>query len=295
MIDITRCVVCGGTILLKDRTCKDYTVSNEIFTLLKCASCDVVITSPRPEDEALGKYYLSNAYISHAKEATTLVDKIYTLARNYTLGWKTNLIRKQVNNPKPSILDYGTGTGTFVGACLDKQWNALGVEPSNEARKAASEKVKSSIHQNLANITQREFDVITLWHVLEHIPNLRETLKDLVGKLKPGGYLFIAVPNKNSHDAKVFGDYWAGYDVPRHLWHFSQDNIKALATAEGLTLEKIVPMKLDSYYVSLLSANYKYPNQKLINLFRGFIQGLLSNIHATLDGEYSSLLYIIKK
>jgi 2-polyprenyl-3-methyl-5-hydroxy-6-metoxy-1,4-benzoquinol methylase len=295
MIDITTCVICNGTIFLNDKACKDYTVSKDVFTLIKCTSCDFTITSPRPNDEELGNYYISEDYISHSNETKSITDKIYAIARNYTLKWKTKLIEKHTKNTIPSILDFGAGTGTFVKACADKGWKTKGVEPSKIARYAGDPSIKEFLTENLKGIKEKDFDVITLWHVLEHVPDVKQTLKDLIERVKDSGYLFIAVPNKNSYDAKAYGNYWAGYDVPRHLWHFSQENMKTLMASEGLTVEKIVPMKLDSFYVSLLSANYKYPNQKLLNLIRGFIVGLTSNINATIDGEYSSLLYIIKK
>jgi SAM-dependent methyltransferase len=292
MMEVATCVICNGTVFIKDRTCKDYTVSKEDFTLLKCTACDFVFTSPRPEDQDLGKYYISEDYISHAREAKSLTDKIYSIARNVALTWKTNLIQKLFTH-KPSVLDYGAGTGTFAKACSDKGWTTKGVEPSDIARDAADKSI--TLYPELKDVRETNFDVISLWHVLEHIPDIDTALNNIIDKLKPGGYLLIAVPNKHSYDAKKYGDYWAGYDVPRHLWHFSKQNIQDLFIKKDLKVEKIVPMKLDAFYVSLLSANYKHPDQKLLNLIRGFTNGLISNLNAMFDGEYSSLLYIIKK
>lgn len=176
-----------------------------------------------------------------------------------------------------------------------KNWKVSGVEPSETAREKATEITKTKIFSDL-NSTKDKFDIITLWHVLEHVHNLNEKIDELINHLKEGGIIFIAVPNRESVDAKKYGSQWAGYDVPRHLWHFSQSNMKQLLSKHNLSLVKTEPMKLDSYYVSMLSENYKNPNTlSLISMIKAFSSGLRSNYQASKTGSYSSLIYIAKR
>ncbi|MBL7873085.1 MAG: class I SAM-dependent methyltransferase [Cyclobacteriaceae bacterium] len=221
------------------------------------------------------------------------MDKIYIQARSITLKWKYELISKFKLHGK--ILDYGCGTGEFLHFMQVKNWKVSGVEPSEIAKHKATQITQSEILTDL-NSTKDKFDAITLWHVLEHVHDLNQKINDLINHLNDDGIIFIAVPNHESEDAKKYRSYWAGYDVPRHVWHFSQSNMKHLLNKHGLSLIKTEPMKLDSYYVSLLSEIYKNPNaMSLISMSRAFFSGLQSNRHARKTGSYSSLIYIAKR
>jgi len=267
--------------------CIDYTVSEESYEVMKNEVYDMLVTSPVPSN--LDKYYLSENYISHTDSKKSLFDKVYQLVKNHTLKKKLKLINSFKTEEK-TILDVGAGTGDFLKVCKTGGWKITGIEPSDKAREYAESK-NIVLYENLNQVENNQFDVITLWHVLEHIPNLVEYIKQLKKLLKPNGVLIIAVPNHKSFDAKHYKEFWAAYDVPRHLWHFSKTAISKLFSLVDMNVEKMLPMKFDSYYVSLLSEKYKTKKSRPFNAF--FI-GLQSNLKAKRNGEYSSLIYIIK-
>jgi len=272
-------------------SCKDHTVSKEDFTLLRDIENDLLVTSPRPEKEELQRYYASESYISHTDSKSSLLDKLYHFVRNHTLRQKLKLINS-FNSKEKTILDIGAGTGDFLSICARNGWKIEGVEPSEKAKSTAEEKLGRSLKYEISEIKQEKFDVITMWHVLEHVPNLNETIANLKRILNPDGTLVIAVPNFKSFDAAHYGKFWAAFDVPRHLWHFSQTAMKKFVTKEGLILKKTIPMKFDAYYVSLLSEKYKTGSLRPV---KAFLTGMRSNLKAKRTKEYSSLIYIIKK
>jgi 2-polyprenyl-3-methyl-5-hydroxy-6-metoxy-1,4-benzoquinol methylase len=295
MVPVTQCPVCEGKSFSPYLICEDHTVSHETFILIKCEACHFVITSPRPESEALGHYYLSDDYISHAKKSKSIFDIVYKISRLYTLRWKLNLIKENILNEKVpgKILDFGCGTGEFLEKCRQGGFHTTGVEPSDTARMHASALTATNIYRSADEVNDT-FHVITLWHVLEHIPDLNESIHQLKGKLKKDGTMFIAVPNHQSYDARIYKNLWAGYDVPRHLWHFSEATMTRLLNKHSLTVEKIIPMKLDAFYVSMLSEKHSAKRNSVAGFIHGFINGLRSNYLAK-KNEYSSLIYVVRK
>lgn len=292
-------------------TCKDYTVSRETFSLLKDEDLEMLLTSPKPSLEDLPKYYESEDYISHTDSKKTIIDKVYQVAKNYAIKRKVklvlnlvktnNLVKNTKSNNNPKLLDIGCGTGDFIVACNNANFNVVGVEPNKNAREITHTKLQKSNAQIFENLTEIniKFDVITMWHVLEHVPNLTEYISQLKKLLQPNGTILIAVPNYKSFDANHYKEFWAAFDVPRHLWHFSQKAIKLLFEKENQKVVKTLPMKLDSFYVSLLSEKYKSEKQNtsgisISNFVKAFFIGLKSNIKAKGSKEYSSLIYIIK-
>jgi 2-polyprenyl-3-methyl-5-hydroxy-6-metoxy-1,4-benzoquinol methylase len=275
-------------------TCKDYTVSDQKFDLLYNIELEMLETSPQPKGDQLASYYESSDYISHTDSKKSLLDKIYQLVKKYALQNKLKLINSFKTSEK-KLLDIGCGTGDFLFTCKKNGWNVVGVEPNKNAKSLAEIKLLNSKVSNIvADITElssEKFDVITLWHVLEHVPNLEEYICKLKLLLKPNGVLVIAVPNFKSFDAQHYKQFWAAFDVPRHLWHFSKKSIKKLFANKQMNVEKMLPMKFDSFYVSLLSEKYKTGKS---NFIKAFYIGLLSNLKATASKEYSSLIYIIK-
>ena len=267
---------------------KDHSVSGEQFELLYDADLDMLITHPQPED--LEKYYESPAYISHTDSSTSVVDRIYQTVKKYSLSKKVRLISRYANEKK-TLLDFGAGTGDFLMAAKNDNWKVFGVEPNLGARQKATEK-GIDLLENISEIENGKFQVITLWHVLEHLPNLETQIKMLVDKLEQEGTLIIAVPNYKSHDAQHYKNFWAAYDVPRHLWHFSKTAIEKLFEPHGMVLVENRPMIFDSFYVSLLSEKYKTGKQ---NYITAFFWGLRSNMKAWGTKDYSSLIYILQK
>jgi len=275
-------------------TCKDYTVSSEKFNLVYNEEFDMLETSPQPKLENLGSYYESEDYISHTDSNKSFTDKLYQIVKGYSLNKKLKLINS-FNTEGKKLLDVGCGTGEFLLNCKNNEWNVVGVEPNNNARELASLKISKKdtplIFSDLNDLTNKKFDVITLWHVLEHVPNLEDYIKKLKELLKPNGVLVVAVPNFKSFDANHYKEFWAAYDVPRHLWHFSIKSIRLLFSKVNMSVVKILPMKFDSFYVSLLSEQYK--NGKG-NFVAAFFVGLRSNLTAVITKQYSSLIYVLK-
>ena len=297
MLAITQCPICQGKNFSEYLHCTDYTVSHETFTIVKCNSCGFLLTSPRPNDSDLGKYYLSDDYISHSNKSTSLVDQIYKISRSFTLKWKINLVKSNLNfneNATPRLLDFGCGTGEFLLKSKQHGFHVTGVEPSSIARDQATSLIQEKVSPDITN-AEGTFDVITLWHVLEHIPDLNTIIEQLRSRLSKNGTMFIAVPNHQSLDAKIYKAQWAGYDVPRHLWHFNQATMTMLLKNHSLKLEKVIPMKLDAFYVSLLSEKYRNNKNSLAGMTSAFLNGIKSNRTAKTNKEFSSLIYIARK
>lgn len=188
------------------------------------------------------------------------------------------------------VLDYGCGTGHFLSYASQHGWNVRGVEPDDTAQQQIENNLAQYVAPSLHQLEDRDFDVITLFHVLEHVHNLEETLADLISRLNRNGVLFLALPNYKSLDAKKYHTHWAGYDVPRHLYHFDQKSIFQLSKKCGLNIVSTIPMKFDSYYVSMLSEKYLGNTSPFL---RGMINGYRSNREAKRTREYSSLIYVL--
>jgi 2-polyprenyl-3-methyl-5-hydroxy-6-metoxy-1,4-benzoquinol methylase len=270
-------------------TVKDYSVSKETFDLYHDENLDMLITSPQPSLENLGRYYESADYISHTDSKRSLFEKAYHFVKGIALKNKLNLINSS-SSSKGNLLDIGAGTGDFLLTAKDNGWSTIGVEPSEKAKAIAFQKGIEFVAAT-QELESHSFDVITMWHVLEHVPNLENQIAELKRLVKPNGTIIIAVPNFKSYDAKHYGKFWAAYDVPIHFWHFSKTAIKLLFEKENIKLEKILPMKFDSFYVSLLSEKYK--NGKM-NFIKAFWIGLVSNWKANSSLEFSSHIYVLK-
>jgi 2-polyprenyl-3-methyl-5-hydroxy-6-metoxy-1,4-benzoquinol methylase len=267
----------------------DYSVSKESFDLYYDQDLDMLITSPQPSPENLGKYYESTDYISHTDSKRSLFEKAYHFVKGIALKNKLNLVNN-CSAIKGNLLDIGAGTGDFLLTAKQNGWNTIGVEPSEKAKGIAINKgIKFS--DSTQELESHFFDVITMWHVLEHVPNLEIQIRELKRLVKPNGTIIIAVPNYKSYDANYYGKFWAAFDVPIHFWHFSKTAIQLIFEKENIKLEKVLPMKFDSFYVSLLSEKYK--NGKM-NYVKAIWIGLVSNWKAKRSSEYSSHIYVLK-
>jgi len=290
--EVSSCPVCQGNQFGNSIACIDHTASGEMFHVKHCARCGLGITSPRPLATEASRYYESDQYISHTSASKGIIDRIYLIIRGLTTQWKYQLIEPYLH--ANTLLDYGCGTGHFLSVVRARKKNAIGIEPSENARK----KINSNIaaYPSLAELPSQQFDVITLWHVLEHIYTLRETLGALKDKLSDKGAIFLAVPNHQSPDAAQYGANWAAYDVPRHLWHFSKESMATFLQQEGLRVVKIIPMKLDAYYVSLLSERYASPKTPfVIRIVRAIWIAFRSNLAAAKTLNHSSLIFVVQK
>ncbi len=282
------CPSCGAQSFSTYLTAKDHFLSKESFNLDLCDNCQLLFTNPRPTLERIGDYYKSEEYVSHSSTKKGIVNRVYAKVRSYTLKKKIALL-KELTSGK-DLLDIGAGTGHFLAKAKESGFNVLGLEPDEDARKVAlSENGIELKDLNLLHHLNQKFNAITMWHVLEHVYNLQEDLEKISSLVIQDGVLIIAVPNYTSFDARYYKEYWAAYDVPRHLYHFSPKSIIPIVESKGLKFEKMLPMKFDSYYVSMLSEKYKGGS-----LLKAMRIGFLSNRKAS-EGLSSSQIYIFRK
>ena len=282
------CPVCKNSDFINHLICTDHSITGESFALNKCRKCKLIFTNPRPSEASLPKYYQSDDYISHSNKSSNLINLAYKLVRRYTIRKKVKLLKKYTSGK--SILDYGCGTGDFLLACKLRGFHVEGFEPNHFAREQSVNKGIEVITDLKA--TKQKVDIITAWHVIEHVSELKKTIKLLKKKLNEDGLLIIAVPNINSYDSIHYKEHWAALDVPRHLYHFSQESFGTLLAKTKLQLVDTVPMYFDSYYVSILSEKYLHGKT---NFLKAIKIGRKSNQLAKKSGEYSSLIYIIRK
>lgn len=268
---------------------KDFFLTNEEFDILPTEIKGVLKTSPIPPN--LDKYYESIDYISHHQDKGGLKEKIYKKAQYFNLNYKRNIVAKETFR-EAKVLDYGCGAGEFI-KFIEEDFTTYGYEPNPNARKFARSKTsKTQFIDSLEDIENNSLDIITLWHVFEHIENQDDILNKFYNKLNTNGLLIIAVPNHTSYDAQYYKEHWAAYDVPRHLYHFSQKGMFNFFKNKNWKIKKVKPLLLDSFYISILSEKYK---KNPLFWLKGGIIGAISNFKASKNNEFSSLIYIIEK
>ena len=294
MINYSTCPVCDSKQLQEALSAKDYTVSAQQFTIEKCINCSLLFTQNVPTQAQIGEYYNSENYISHSNTQQGIVNNLYHQVRKFTLASKLTLITKNTSSKMLSLLDIGCGTGAFLNAAKQAGWQVTGLEPDENTR--AKAKVLYNLEvlpaHHLFELAPNKYDVITMWHVLEHVHALQDYIIEIKKLLTQNGTLLIAVPNYTSLDAQHYHKYWAAYDVPRHLYHFSPKSMQILMERHGFFIKKIKPMWFDAFYVSMMSEQYK--KNKLYFIKALFI-GLLSNAKAMFNyAKCSSIIYVIK-
>lgn len=294
-IEYRKCPICRSDYISVVFEAKDHTVSGETFGIWQCQNCCSRFTQGVPTLPEIGRYYQSAAYISHSDTKKGIVNSLYHFVRNFTLSSKRNLIVRETKIKSGSILDVGAGTGAFAAKMKKAGWEVTGIEPDETARANARSNHDLALldsHQ-LFYLNSNEFEAITLWHVLEHVHELHDYISRFQTLLKDEGKLFIAVPNFTSADAKKYREFWAAYDVPRHLYHFSPEGMQALLQEHGFYIHAYKPMWFDSFYVSMLSEKYKTGRP---NPFRAFFAGLHSNLKAISNVKRcSSIIYVAAK
>ena len=292
---IVNCPVCNNSNTYFALKVKDHSVSGEYFDVFECSRCSLRFTHPVPPADKIGVYYESEDYISHSNTRKGFINTLYHSVRRHTLSVKFGQIEKFTGMKRGHHLDIGAGTGAFVQYMNGHGWKSQGIEPDAKARELAltyhnTQLLPSGMFETLCPET---FDAVSMWHVLEHVHDLFPYLHQVRKILKPGGLAFIAVPNYTSYDGMKYGSFWAAYDVPRHLYHFSPASMKWLLSAAGFQLSGMIPMWYDSFYISLLSEKYKKGYSSLPN---GFMNGAISNLKALKNKERcSSLIYIAGK
>ncbi|MDR1120398.1 MAG: class I SAM-dependent methyltransferase [Dysgonamonadaceae bacterium] len=288
-----QCPVCGNIVDESLLQCKDHSVSGEMFDICVCRNCLFAATLPQPTPDEIGKYYQTADYVSHSETTRGIVNKLYHIVRKKNTKDKLKLVNR-LSTPGADLLDVGCGTGYFLSACKQDGWKVEGVELNDLARTTAETRISQSVFHSLDALAQtgKIFDVITLWHVFEHLFDINNTFRQLKHLLKPGGRLILALPNPTAADAGYYKEYWAAYDVPRHLSHFSPKSVALLVEKHRMEIQQTIPMKFDAFYVSMLSEGLR-GRGKMSALLNGFRQGCRSNWIARKDGNYSSLIYVL--
>ena len=294
-VSIKSCPLCGGTQLERTLTCVDHSASGEVFHLCRCRDCGFLFTQDFPTEAEIGRYYETPDYISHSDTHKGLVNTVYHWVRAYMLGRKARLVMREAHRTTGRLLDIGTGTGYFAHAMECRGWQVRAVEKNGGARIFAKEHFGLDVLPDhvLPTLPDEGFDVITLWHVMEHLEHLNETWEQLRRLLDARGVLIVAVPNCSSFDARKYGSYWAAYDVPRHLWHFMPSTIQQFGAKHGFILAGRYPMPFDAFYVSMLTERYMHHRLPFV---RGLVTGMLAWLSSLAGKERSSsMIYVFRK
>ncbi len=295
---LNHCPSCAGNKTSSALECIDFTYSKKAFTIVECLNCGLQFTNPRPKETDIGAYYDNPDYVSHTDTSEGLMFKVYGIVKSYALKQKRKLLERLASNR--TILDFGAGSGDFSNELQQNGWFVNAFEPNESARiKIGRKNSEINLVSNLSSVDDQSVSIVSLWHVLEHVHRLDETLKHFERVLNKEGKLVIAVPNVECFDAKFYGANWAAYDVPRHLYHFSPKTIEPLLTRFGFRLKEIKPMWFDSIYVSLLSEEIanSFPFLKVpFSWLRALTVGTISNFYALMNTKKcSSLIYIFEK
>lgn len=288
-----QCPVCKSTDHKQVLNARDFTVSKETFPIHECASCGFRFTNPIPDQVSIGKYYQSEDYISHSNTSKGFINSVYQSVRNYTLKSKRKLVNKFAQKSNGQLLDIGAGTGDFLNEMRSAGWQVKGLEPDDAARKQINARfgIDAQTPDQLFELGAEQFDVVTMWHVLEHVHQLDEYLTQIHQVLKPDGKLIVAVPNFNSLDAEKYGASWAAYDVPRHLYHFHERSMRTLLERHQFKLTTMRIMPFDSFYVSMLSEKYRNGSM-VVAFWNGFTSWVTALFNAS---RCSSIIYLIEK
>lgn len=289
------CPLCCESSINKRFTCKDFFATGEEFDIYECPACGFVFTQNIPDEKEIGRYYESQAYISHSNTKKGVFNKVYHIVRSIMLQRKASLMEQLTLLKNGKILDYGAGTGYFARTMAKRGWDVTAIEKSPQARELALREFGFEMfpEEHLKKIADREFDIVTLWHVMEHIQDLDGFWDELYRIIDDSGIAAIALPNCKSHDAAAYKENWAAYDVPRHLWHFTPMTVMRWGEKHGFILERQITMPFDGFYISMLSERYKGSRLPGIRgLWTGF-RGWLAT--STRREASSSIIYVFRK
>lgn len=287
-----KCPWCGSEKAQINLWLKDEFLTKEDFHICECLNCGLLYTMPRPDKDKIGAYYKSEAYYSHQENKKGFIPKVYERVKSINLKHKYRLATNGMQPGK--LLDIGCGVGDFLHTAEMHGWECIGVEPSEDAKAIAQKRMKGKIivSEELEGFPDGAFDVITMWHVLEHVDDLKWQVAQLQRLVKPSGRVVIAVPNYKSYDGQFYKEHWAAYDVPRHLNHFNRITLSKTFKTSGLELVMMDKLKWDAYYISYLSEQYRHHSLPLV---RGLYRGFISNCKARRSGEWSSLVYVFER
>ena len=299
LMEKSNCIICDSS----QNSIYYETVQNrlnigETFSIVQCETCGFKYLNPRPTISSIEKYYDVEEYHPHKISDESLIDKIYLKVRDININAKKKLLNK-LSPQKKTLLDVGCGTGEFLEVMKNHGWTVAGMETAKEAKDIAS-KEGIEVFDDLVNIKSK-FDIITMWHVLEHIHDVPAIMDNLYRLLSDDGFLIIAVPNIDSIDAKFYKDNWIALDTPRHLYHFRPKDIISLLDKYNFEVKQISNrLYFDVWYNALLSAQHqsKTENRKtsLWDLLKAASIGKLSFFNGLINPlKSSSPIYIAQK
>lgn len=291
----SQCPLCNVGSVNPYLSCTDHLVSGEVYELFKCEACGFVFTQDHPDEQMIGRYYESEDYASHGNKKSGSMNRLYSTARNIMLHKKLKITETTSLLNRGRILDIGCGTGYFASKMKANGWIVTGIEPAGKAREMAINLFGLDILEpdKISSLTGGSFDVITMWHSLEHLHDLYNYSREILRLLKPDGLLISALPNCDSYDARHYRGSWAAYDVPRHLWHFTPETFSLFAEKAGFKITGIRPLPLDVFYISILSEKNK---KRKLYLLTGLIKGSLFAARAIFRSrKSSSLIYFLRR
>jgi 2-polyprenyl-3-methyl-5-hydroxy-6-metoxy-1,4-benzoquinol methylase len=295
MVHHNACPLClSGKVALKFG-CTDHFISREVFQIAQCADCGFQFTQDSPDEKEINRYYESEEYVSHSNTSKGFVNSLYQIARSFMLHRKLAIVQKASGLKTGHLLDIGSGTGHFADIMNRSGWKVKGIEINDKAREFSQSQFELDVisPDQIASVGSESFDCITLWHVLEHFHNPYKYAADIHRILKPGGVCLIALPNSGSPDAAHYKEFWAAYDVPRHLWHFNPETFKLFAEKSGFRLKELRSLPIDVFYISALSEKY---TKSSLSFIKGMIRAKFYAFRAFFNKEKSSsVIYILKK
>lgn len=285
-MELISCPICNGSkfqnfIKVKDR----FSLSRiENFQLVKC-NCNFILLNPRPNSDEISNFYNHTDYDPHKKRNLSFYDIIYKLVQKIALKIKFSRIIKF--KKKGELLDIGGGQGEFAIYMQNKGFS------STLQDNFSNYKGILKFYSNIDKLKNKLFDVISMWHVLEHIHDLEKLFISINTILKKNGILVIAVPNHDAIERISFHEKWAPYDAPRHLYHFNLFTLEKLLNKNGFEILKKYSMIQDSFYNILLSINKK----SIYSIFKGLYVSVITILNMLINGSKnaSTIMVICKK
>jgi 2-polyprenyl-3-methyl-5-hydroxy-6-metoxy-1,4-benzoquinol methylase len=295
MVHNDKCPLCNSEDIGEWLNVPDHFLTGEQFALTQCSSCGFLFTQDHPDSDEIDRYYESADYISHNDSAGGFFASVYMIAREFMLRRKRKMVCRATGLKNGNILDIGSGTGHFLSVMRARGWQVKGLEINDKARAFSIAEFGLEVLSpaSIGSLPSASFDAITLWHVLEHLQNPFSYASEIVRFLNPGGVCLVALPNSSSFDARHYNEFWAAYDVPRHLWHFTPETFKLFAEKSGFEIISVRSLPLDVIYISLLSEKYR---RSALHFIRGLVKGVwFMALSLFLKNRNSALVYILKK
>jgi len=268
-LEYTHCPLCESEDYKTYLQGKDYLYSQEDFTVVRCEQCKLLYTNPRVSVEEITRYYFSD-YLPRAKKKRSIGNRIRSRIGQYFVDSRHELVKLLNSNNGKNVLEIGPGAGDLLIFLKEQGFQVCGVElDTNNAHRIRERGIScylGDLDCIVNEIAPQTFDAVVLCHVFEHLYHPKQTLKTIYSLLNEGGIVYITLPNIESKEAKLFGKYWRGLDLPRHTVHYSAHTIKKIL--------------LNSSFSIVQSGNHNFPSS--------FVESIA---FCTVKGKWPPLLY----